>query len=50
MMRKIDEERYHTAKDFLRDIDLITSNALEYNPDKTSKGTAIIVVNIFFIK
>ncbi|XP_037606730.1 ATPase family AAA domain-containing protein 2B isoform X2 [Sebastes umbrosus] len=31
---KIDNHQYLTVKDFLLDIDLICSNALEYNPDK----------------
>uniref|UniRef100_A0A3B5LI10 ATPase family AAA domain-containing protein 2 n=1 Tax=Xiphophorus couchianus TaxID=32473 RepID=A0A3B5LI10_9TELE len=34
VMTKIDTHQYLTAKDFLADIDLISSNALEYNPDK----------------
>ncbi|XP_023655016.1 ATPase family AAA domain-containing protein 2B isoform X2 [Paramormyrops kingsleyae] len=34
IMTKIDTRRYLTVKDFLTDIDLICSNALEYNPDK----------------
>ncbi|XP_077409262.1 ATPase family AAA domain-containing protein 2B isoform X2 [Vanacampus margaritifer] len=34
VMTKIDKHQYLTAKDFLVDIDLICSNALEYNPDK----------------
>ncbi|XP_060773730.1 ATPase family AAA domain-containing protein 2B isoform X3 [Neoarius graeffei] len=34
IMTKIDTHKYTTAKDFLKDIDLICSNALEYNPDK----------------
>ncbi|XP_030627086.1 ATPase family AAA domain-containing protein 2B isoform X1 [Chanos chanos] len=34
IMTKIDTHKYTTAKDFLLDIDLICSNALEYNPDK----------------
>uniref|UniRef100_A0A8C5M8F0 ATPase family AAA domain-containing protein 2 n=1 Tax=Leptobrachium leishanense TaxID=445787 RepID=A0A8C5M8F0_9ANUR len=34
IMTKIDKHRYLTVKDFLRDVDLICSNALEYNPDK----------------
>ncbi|KAM7368152.1 hypothetical protein PAMP_014399 [Pampus punctatissimus] len=33
-MTKIDTHQYLTVKDFLVDIDLICSNALEYNPDK----------------
>lgn len=34
IMTKIDTHKYLTAKEFLCDIDLIASNALEYNPDK----------------
>uniref|UniRef100_A0A3B5A2Y3 ATPase family AAA domain-containing protein 2 n=1 Tax=Stegastes partitus TaxID=144197 RepID=A0A3B5A2Y3_9TELE len=34
VMTKIDTYKYLTVKDFLVDIDLICSNALEYNPDK----------------
>ncbi|KAI1241274.1 hypothetical protein IHE44_0009749, partial [Lamprotornis superbus] len=34
VITKIDKHNYLTAKDFLTDIDLICSNALEYNPDK----------------
>ncbi|XP_069014682.1 ATPase family AAA domain-containing protein 2B isoform X1 [Embiotoca jacksoni] len=34
VMTKIDTHKYLTVKDFLMDIDLICSNALEYNPDK----------------
>ncbi|XP_038606801.1 ATPase family AAA domain-containing protein 2B [Tachyglossus aculeatus] len=34
VITKIDKHNYLTAKDFLNDIDLICSNALEYNPDK----------------
>uniref|UniRef100_A0A665VHL1 ATPase family AAA domain-containing protein 2 n=1 Tax=Echeneis naucrates TaxID=173247 RepID=A0A665VHL1_ECHNA len=34
VMTKIDTHKYLTVKDFLADIDLICSNALEYNPDK----------------
>ncbi|KAJ8378811.1 hypothetical protein AAFF_G00236280 [Aldrovandia affinis] len=34
VMTKIDTHKYLTVKDFLTDIDLISSNALEYNPDK----------------
>lgn len=38
VMTKIDTHKYTTAKDFLKDIDLICSNALEYNPDKDPGG------------
>ncbi|XP_053301076.1 ATPase family AAA domain-containing protein 2B isoform X2 [Pleuronectes platessa] len=34
VMTKIDTHKYLTVKEFLLDIDLISSNALEYNPDK----------------
>uniref|UniRef100_A0ABM5GL25 ATPase family AAA domain-containing protein 2B isoform X2 n=1 Tax=Pogona vitticeps TaxID=103695 RepID=A0ABM5GL25_9SAUR len=34
IISKIDKHNYLTAKDFLIDVDLICSNALEYNPDK----------------
>uniref|UniRef100_A0A672TZI0 ATPase family AAA domain-containing protein 2 n=1 Tax=Strigops habroptila TaxID=2489341 RepID=A0A672TZI0_STRHB len=34
ILSKIDLHQYLTAGDFLKDIDLICSNALEYNPDK----------------
>jgi hypothetical protein len=39
MMSKIDMHQYQTGKEFLSDVDLICSNALEYNPNKdtTSK-------------
>lgn len=38
IMTKIDTHKYTIAKDFLKDIDLICSNALEYNPDKDPGG------------
>lgn len=38
VMTKIDTHQYLTAKDFLADVDLISSNALEYNPDKDPGG------------
>lgn len=34
MMSKIDMHQYQTGKEFLEDVDLICSNALEYNPNK----------------
>ncbi|XP_006157593.1 ATPase family AAA domain-containing protein 2 isoform X2 [Tupaia chinensis] len=34
VISKIDLHKYLTVKDYLRDIDLICSNALEYNPDR----------------
>lgn len=36
MMFKIDNHQYETARQFLGDIDLITNNALEYNPARDS--------------
>ncbi|KAM8792412.1 ATPase family AAA domain-containing protein 2-like [Eudromia elegans] len=38
---KIDLHQYLTAGDFLKDIDLICSNALEYNPDREPGGEEI---------
>lgn len=38
IMTKIDTHQYLRVKDFLVDIDLISSNALEYNPDKDPGG------------
>lgn len=38
VISKIDKHNYLTTKDFLIDIDLICSNALEYNPDKEPGG------------
>lgn len=38
IMTKIDTYKYTIAKDFLKDVDLICSNALEYNPDKDPGG------------
>lgn len=37
-MTKIDLYAYESAKDFLSDIELICSNALEYNPDRDPEG------------
>ncbi|XP_048582150.1 ATPase family AAA domain-containing protein 2 isoform X2 [Nematostella vectensis] len=34
MMEKIDRHQYSTCANYLLDIDLITSNALKYNPDR----------------
>ena len=33
--------RYEAAEDFLADVDLICTNALEYNPDTTEVGREI---------
>lgn len=38
VISKIDLHKYLTVKDYLRDIDLICSNALEYNPDRDPGG------------
>ncbi|KAL2308296.1 hypothetical protein Nmel_001309 [Mimus melanotis] len=38
VLSKIDMHQYLTARDFLTDIDLICSNALQYNPKKRSAG------------
>ena len=34
IMTRINSHHYQTCKKFLNDIDLITNNCLEYNPDK----------------
>ncbi|XP_077127288.1 ATPase family AAA domain-containing protein 2 isoform X1 [Ranitomeya variabilis] len=34
VISKIDLHKYRTIKEYLKDVDLICSNALEYNPDK----------------
>ncbi|KAM4704921.1 ATPase family AAA domain-containing protein 2 [Rhinophrynus dorsalis] len=34
VISKIDLHKYQTVKEYLKDVDLICSNALEYNPDK----------------
>ncbi|XP_037783045.1 ATPase family AAA domain-containing protein 2B-like isoform X2 [Penaeus monodon] len=41
MMTKIDQHQYECAQEFLRDIDLICNNALEYNPDKNPEDKII---------
>jgi len=38
MMSKIDLHEYGSVADFLHDIDLVTSNALEYNPARGHMG------------
>lgn len=43
ILSKIDLHQYLTAGDFLRDIDLICSNALEYNPDKDPGGEDVFL-------
>ncbi|KAJ3583061.1 hypothetical protein NHX12_034506 [Muraenolepis orangiensis] len=41
IMTKIDTHQYLTTKDFLLDVDLVCSNALEYNPDKDPGGETL---------
>uniref|UniRef100_A0A663N7V1 ATPase family AAA domain containing 2 n=1 Tax=Athene cunicularia TaxID=194338 RepID=A0A663N7V1_ATHCN len=41
ILSKIDLHQYLTAEDFLKDIDLICSNALEYNTDEDRGGCLI---------
>ncbi|KAL3869832.1 hypothetical protein ACJMK2_042465 [Sinanodonta woodiana] len=41
MMSKIDLHQYQCVKELLQDIDLICSNALEYNPDKDPQSRSI---------
>lgn len=41
MMSKIDLHQYQSVKEFLEDIELICTNALEYNPDKDPQSRVI---------
>lgn len=38
MMSKIDLHEYQTVKQMMADIDLIVTNALEYNPSTDTQG------------
>ena len=38
MMIKIDQHRYSNVASFVYDVDLISRNALEYNPDRSAEG------------
>ena len=38
MMSKIDLHEYNTVAEFMKDIDLICDNALEYNPNRGPMG------------
>lgn len=38
VLSKIDLHQYGTVKEFLEDTDLISQNALEYNPDRDPSG------------
>ena len=44
---KIDLHKYQTVKDYLNDIDLICSNALEYNPDRDPGGEHLVGFVLF---
>ena len=37
-MNKIDRGEYRTVRHWLADIDLITTNCIEYNPDSQTQG------------
>ena len=41
MMRRVDDSHYECAEEFLNDIELIKSNALEYNPARDSADKMI---------
>ena len=41
MMSKIDLHHYQCVREFMNDIDQITANALEYNPDKDPQSKII---------
>lgn len=47
ILSKIDLHQYLTAGDFLKDIDLICSNALEYNPGKDPAGEDVFLYLIW---
>ncbi|XP_039215743.1 ATPase family AAA domain-containing protein 2 isoform X2 [Crotalus tigris] len=49
IISKIDLHQYLSAKDYLKDIDLICSNALEYNPDR-DPGDRLIRHRACFLK
>ena len=42
MMNKIDKHMYQNVTSFVQDIDLICSNALEYNPDDRAEGNQLM--------
>ena len=41
ILQKVDSHAYMTCKEYLRDIDLVTSNALQYNPTHDQLGKTI---------
>lgn len=47
VISKIDLHKYLTVKDYLSDIDLICSNALEYNPDRDPGGEHLVGFFLF---
>jgi len=53
MMGKIDRHMYSNVESFISDINLICTNALEYNPQHTSEGMIWItwlLEETFFLK
>lgn len=44
VLSKIDMHQYLTARDFLKDIDLICSNALAYNQNKGPGGKGVFFI------
>jgi len=42
VLTQIDSRQYLTAGDYLKDIDLICNNALEYYPDQRSTGEDVL--------
>lgn len=44
VLSKIDMRQYLTARDFLKDIDLICSNALEHKPNKGPPGKGVFFI------
>lgn len=47
VISKIDLHQYLSAKDYLKDIDLICSNALEYNPDRDPGGKNLLYYSLY---
>lgn len=48
VLSKIDLHQYGTVKEFLEDTDLISQNALEYNPDRDPSGTITRMMHKFY--
>lgn len=47
VLSKIDLHQYGSVKEFLEDTDLISQNALEYNPDRDPSGERTRMMHMF---